>query len=236
MDNTFNLLPNHPFLSLPSSSLYQQTDGRIRFNDFEAALEPPPTSMDGSDDNDQLEDDDEESTAVTPSFEQVIIQPKPIPELYVNKDKERIEKKVEIKLEALKEIQVKIKDVNSWKMIWMSEGTGARKEVSIWGMKPVTRTLIKRNKHRVMLGQYAAIGFGSRSSAKPPKSLKGYTMELTDLHISTVSRSSNLDESHVNYLMPYPVAFKMVWWHQSGTIIYPSLSLPLSIYPSQSNT
>ncbi len=185
--------------------------------------------MDGSDDN-ELEDDDEESAAVTPSFEQVIIQPKPIPELYVNKDKERIEKKVEIKLEALKEIQVKIKDVNSWKMIWMSEGTGARKEVSIWGMKPVTRTLIKRNKHRVMLGQYAAIGFGSRSSAKPPKSLKGYTMELTDLHISTVSRSSNLDESHVNYLMPYPVAFKMVWWHQSGTIIYPSLSIYLNRY------
>jgi hypothetical protein len=133
--------------------------------------------------------------------------------LFVDKERERVEKKSEIKLEALKKIKVKVKSVSSWKLVWTSEGTGASTEVSIWAMQHQSRW-IHRNKGTVEFGHYAAVGFGKKN--QPPSSLKGFTIELTDTDVSMISKSSNLDEAHVNYLMPYPVAFKMVWWHQSG--------------------
>ena len=42
---------------------------------------------------------------------------------------------------------------------------------------------------------------------RPPSGLKGFTLELTDLNISGVYKSSNLDKAHVNYLIPYPIHF-----------------------------
>lgn len=189
----------------------KQHDGRIRFSDFEAVL-----SM-----NDNYGDDFKVDSVGSTSnigayttlekendFKSVIVQPRQIPEIYVNKEQERLERKEEISEESLKEIQIKVKPVSNYKMIWCSDGTGSRQEVSIWTTIGTQNTLIKRNKYRVCLGHYAAVGFGNKST-KPPSSLKACTLELTDLHVGLLSRSSNLDEAHVNYLMPYPVAFKL---------------------------
>ncbi len=181
-------------------------DGRIRFTDFETSLAAEEEAeVVNTQANEEVE------------FKQVIIQPKNIPEIYVNKEMERVEKKSEISIEALKKIKVKVKNVTSWKLVWTSEGTGATTELSIWSMVAPKAHFIKRNKYTVDLGHYAAIGFGKKRSNQPPSSLKGFTIELTDMGISMVYKSQNLDEAHVNYLCPYPVAFKMVWWHQSGT-------------------
>jgi len=46
--------------------------------------------------------------------------------------------------------------------------------------------------------------------------MRGFTLELTDLDKFSISTSHNLDEAHVNYLMPYPIRYKMVWWQQTG--------------------
>jgi len=150
----------------------------------------------------------------------LIITPKNIPEIYVNKDKERMEKKDAITKENLMKIQVKIKPVTSWDPIWTTEGIGSRTEISIWAQQSVSRILYKRNKLRLSLGHYAVPntgkkGFASFHTLRPPSNLKGFTIELTDLRVSTISRSGNLDETHVNYLLPYPIQYKIIWWHQS---------------------
>lgn len=62
----------------------------------------------------------------------IVIKPKAIDELYVNKDQERIERKEEIGYKALQKIEVKIEEINNWKNVWTSEGTGTRSDVSVW--------------------------------------------------------------------------------------------------------
>jgi hypothetical protein len=62
----------------------------------------------------------------------IVIQPKYIDELYINKDQERIEKKLEIGYKALQKIEVKIEENTNWKLVWTSEGTGTRSDVSVW--------------------------------------------------------------------------------------------------------
>lgn len=82
--------------------------------------------------------------------------------------------------------QVKVKPVDGFDPIWQSEGTGSRAEVSIWSMQISNRILYKRNKQRVVLGQYAAPVVGKKGLAflKAPPSLKGFTIELTDLRVT----------------------------------------------------
>ena len=190
-------------------------DGRIRYLDWEAALKDP-----------SLDDEDENITAAATEFGSLEILPKQIEELYVNQA-DIISRHEEIHDAALKEIKVKLKDISSWKQIWSSEGTGARQQVTVWAPHISQHMVFGRNKYRVCLGHFAAVNDKghhisirgalklNKSSAKTPASLRGVTVELTDLHVSTLSKSSNLDEVHVNYLMPHPVGYKMVWWQQS---------------------
>ncbi len=96
-------------------------DGRIRFSDFETVFHDP----------------DEETVADSglldeTEFSNVVIQPKMIEELYINKDQERIEKKLEIGQKALMKIEVRVEEINNWRQVWTSEGTGTRSDVSVW--------------------------------------------------------------------------------------------------------
>jgi len=36
-------------------------------------------------------------------------------------------------------------------------------------------------------------------------------LELTDVHTNSVFKSSNLDDAHLNHLVPHPIRYKMVW-------------------------
>lgn len=188
-------------------------DGRIRYADWEAALKDP-----------SLEEDDENNTKQT-DFSSLEILPKQIEELYVNKA-DIISRQEQIHDKALHEIKVKLKDVSSWRQIWTSEGSGARQHATVWYPHIKEHMVFGRNKYRTCLGHYAVVmgqghhislrgAFHISKSAKAPSNLKGTTIELTDLDVSTLSKSGNLDEVHVNYLMPHPVGFKMVWWQQN---------------------
>lgn len=188
-------------------------DGRIRYPDWEAALK-----------DHFAEEDDENTSAGAAEFGNLEILPKQIDELYVDRA-DIISRKEEIHDSALKMIKVKVKDISSWKQVWSSEGTGARTQVTMWTPQISEHVVFKRNKYRVCLGHYAVImGQGHKisirgalkgKSAKIPSGLKGLTVELTDMDVSTLSKSSNLDEVHVNYLMPHPIGYKMIWWQPS---------------------
>jgi len=129
-----------------------------------------------------------------------------------------LKKKIEISYKALCKIEVKVEEITSWKLLWTSEGSGSRKEASVWVPQFTQNTIFGRNKYRVILGHYGAVGFGKKffSTPKPPSTLQGFSLELTDLGRFSISQSANLDESHVNYLMPYPIRYKMVWWQQTA--------------------
>lgn len=189
-------------------------DGRVRYLDWEAALKDP-----------SMDDEDENNVQATTEFGALEILPKQIDELYVSQA-DIVSRKEEIHDSALKEIKVKVKDVSSWRQVWSSEGTGARSQVAVWAPNISQHTVFRRNKYRVSLGHYAVVmdkghhislrgALHLNKSAKAPSSLKGLTIELTDMDVSTLKKSSNLDEVHVNYLMPHPTGFKMVWWQQS---------------------
>lgn len=190
-------------------------DGRIRYPDWEAALK-----------DHSVDEEDENTTAAgAGEFGNLEILPKQIDELYVDRA-DIISRQEEIHDSALKWIKVKVKEVSSWRQVWSSEGTGARTQVSVWTPHIKEHTVFRRNKYKVCLGHYAVVmdkshGLSLRGalhiskSAKAPSNLKGLTVELTDMDVSTLSKSSNLDEVHVNYLMPHPIGYKMVWWQPS---------------------
>jgi hypothetical protein len=190
-------------------------DGRIRYPDWEAALKEH-----------FVEEDDENTPAGSRSeFGDLEILPKQIEELFVDRA-DIISRQEEIHDTALREIKVKVKDISSWRQVWSSEGTGARTQVTVWTPHISQHSVFKRNKYKVCLGHYAVVmgqshhislrgALGISKSAKAPSQLKGLTIELTDMDVSTLKKSSNLDEVHVNYLMPHPVGYKMVWWQPS---------------------
>ena len=206
-------------------------DGRVRYPDWEAALR-----------DHSVEEDDETTKAGATEFGNLEILPKQIEELFVDRA-DIISRQEEIHDSALREIKVKVKDVSSWRQVWSSEGTGARTQVSVWTPHISQHTVFRRNKYRVCLGHYAAVAgqghnislrgaLGISKSAKVPSNLKGLTIELTDLDVSTLKKSSNLDEVHVNYLMPHPVGYKMAWW-QSSTSESGNLYVWRPIAPSE---
>jgi hypothetical protein len=189
-------------------------DGRIRYPDWEAALK-----------DHTMEEDDEPTTTGATEFGNLEILPKQIDELFVDRA-DIISRQEEIHDSALREIKVKVKEISSWRQVWSSEGTGARTHVTMWTPHISQHTVFRRNKYRVCLGHYAVVmsqghhislrgAFHISKSAKAPSHLKGLTVELTDMDVSTLKKSSNLDEVHVNYLMPHPVGFKMIWWQPS---------------------
>lgn len=85
-----------------------------------------------------------------------------------------------------------------------AESLRFRKRVSIW--EPILEKLtLKRNKMRICIGHYA-----NTSYSKPSKS-KCRLLELTDKATTRVLKSANLDDAHLNHLVPHPIRYKQVW-------------------------
>jgi len=116
-------------------------DGRVRFVDWEAALKDPDF-------------DEDEVVEDGGAFNQtdVEIVPKPMDELFVSQV-DLVSRKEEIHDKALKELKIKVKEVNNWTRVWSSEGSGARTQkmnfddhVSIWLPQSVKHAVFGRNK------------------------------------------------------------------------------------------
>lgn len=139
------------------------------------------------------------------------IEPRKIRELYAADEKEDVLVVEEIPYQALSRIQVSIERVKSFIHVWNSKGTYARKDVSIWDAEHPSSILSKRNRVRINLGHYAILGLGQPSKGVAPSGHDCYTLELTDLSTSTMFRSKYLDPGHINWLLPHPINYKLMW-------------------------
>jgi len=192
-------------------------EGRIRYTDFLAAF--------GDADNDDGSGFLESASTVygtgdVSSFSRPTIQVRMIPELYEMKlasDKDVVK---EIASDVLERLKVKTKPVKYFKFVWSTEGTKARKPVSIWANDIETynkKQRLRRNKTQVSIGDYAIDRLGRRlNRLKSPSELQGMTIQITDRNINMLFKSENLTESHLNHLLPHPQRFKRVWSKMGG--------------------
>jgi hypothetical protein len=67
-------------------------------------------------------------------FKEIVIPPKPIRELYVEKEAAP-PRPVAITNDVLDKVKCKVKPVRSWMLAWKSEGSGARHNVSVSTMQ-----------------------------------------------------------------------------------------------------
>jgi hypothetical protein len=63
-------------------------------------------------------------------FKEIVIPPKPIPELYVDRSS-KPQKQIVISPEEIQKIKIKVKPVRNWVLAWKSEGSGARYNASV---------------------------------------------------------------------------------------------------------
>jgi len=176
--------------------------GRVTFGDFEKAFSDPRSELFIPD---RLL---RRNLPLLGEMKVIAVQ-----ELY--QDDEDIMAVKELSKAALKNMKVKVKEISAWRFVWSSKSTKARRDVSIWapdfeGFK------LRQNKAKICLGHYAAEGFGNPKKNKPPLSLKGFYLELTDDSSSLLFKSRNLTEAHVNFLLPMPIKYKRVWTETSG--------------------
>jgi len=117
-----------------------------------------------------------------------------------------------------------VREIKEWRLIWNSEGSGARSNVTIW--EPIHQfQLFKQNVMSVNLGFYACSGYQQNffQIQKPPASLQGFTIELTDTNVTGLSKSRNLNERYINYIFPHPVQFKLAWNLRGGVHIWKAI-------------
>ncbi|GAB5372302.1 hypothetical protein AAMO2058_001653500 [Amorphochlora amoebiformis] len=173
-------------------------EGRVRWDDFQKALEDEELDEQGEDAW-QLE----QKTKL--HFMRVRIRPKAMEELWIDPRLKDIKVVDDIPMSVLQEIKIKPKQASNFVEVWNSKYSNSRKKVSVW--EPVLEKTfkIRRNKMRLCLGHYA-----STSYSKPSKS-KSLLIELTDTATSRVFKSSNLDDAHLNHLVPHPIRYKQIW-------------------------
>ena len=184
-------------------------EGRVCWNDFETALSQR-THEEKMDDNTTTSAKGsggawQSEIKTQGRFRRVRIPPRPMPELWVDPRTKDIKAVHDIPLNVLNEIKVKIKTASNFNFVWDSKSTKARQRVSIWRPQLEKTFKIKRNKMRICLGHYAV-----RSFSKPSRS-KCLLIELTDTNTAMVLKSSNLDDAHLNHLVPHPMRYKRVW-------------------------
>jgi len=212
-------------------------EGRVTWEDFEKALSNPEL--------DDLEDDEEDwemkggsggvagnnnnnannrgSIILNNSFMRVHIKPKPMEELWEDPRLKGIKVVEDIPMQVLKEIKIKPKSVPNWqsKPLWDSRHSNARTKVSVWEPQVERKFTLNRNKMRFCLGFYATTSYN-----KPNKS-KCQLIELTDEGVTRVLKSSNLDDAHLNHLVPHPIRYKQVWSQvDKGSSLYAWKPIP----------
>jgi Ca2+-binding EF-hand superfamily protein len=177
------------------------------------------------------------TTGLSTGYERVLVSPIPIKELYVPKDTDKVKESLyrqatetveHIPMEVLASLQVSVKQVWKYRHVWCSQGSLSRSPVvSIW--RPSTgKTYFKeRNNYKIILGQYVQAG----TEANEPAQFS--MIELTDLKTSSMFRSENLTNAHINKLLPHPIKFRLVWsqlgqMQSGGRSIYCWKALPPS--------
>ena len=149
------------------------------------------------------------------AFSKAQVMPKKIRELNAGDEKEDEQRQEEIPAHYLPKLSVAIEKVPAHSFVWNSRGTLTRKDLSIWAAVNPTAILRGRNKVRVNLGHYAAQGYGNPYKNNAPSSIGSLTLEITDVEVSTMFRSSNLTLAKLNWLCPHPVNYKLSWNLQS---------------------
>ena len=188
--------------------------GYITFEHFQQAFRKPQELVDleGTDGADEEEEDEisaEDAAAV--DYSTLIVEPKPIRELFAADEGDNATRVEEIPMNALSHIQVRIRAVKGWQPVWNSRQILSRKEVSIWSAI-ANSSILARNRTAICVGHFAAPGHASKSH--PPSSLHAYLIELTDSDTSSLFRSKQLEVARLNFLLPHPVNFKLAWHTQ----------------------
>ena len=58
---------------------------------------------------------------------------------------------------------------------------------------------------KICLGHYVSNNFSK------PRGKRYQVIELTDVGTSMILKSANLDDAHLNYLVPFPIRYKQIW-------------------------
>lgn len=177
-------------------------DGLISYNDFKRVLH---------EDN----DDAIESSGNTNSTSFGIIPPKIIPEMSdIDQDKTSNEDTVKLTPEIIHQFKVKTKQVNSFTLVWSSQGTQSQTQMSLWA--PSTESgLLQSNRARVCLGHYAQRGFVNPLSSGKKLAASYLTLEVTDYATLRLNRSRVID-TVMSKILPHPLRFKQVWHFSRG--------------------
>jgi Ca2+-binding EF-hand superfamily protein len=185
--------------------------GAITYRDFEAVF--------GASDGDWIINKVAQEYAVKMKidYDRLNIRPRKIKELNPELDDRPQDSKVakDVSVSVLVNLRVKVKQIEDWQFIWSSETTKARKDVSIWA--PDMSSAWSKNRVKVCIGHYAATEIGNPSRNKPPSSLKGFLLEVSDERSGLFFRSKLLEENLINHLLPIPVRYKQVWSEISGS-------------------
>jgi hypothetical protein len=178
-------------------------NGLISYNDFKRVLH-------------EEHDDAIESSGNTNSTSFGIIPPKMIPEMSdvdVDKNSNK-EAAVILTPEIIHNFKVKTKQVNSFSLVWSSQGTQSQTQISLWA--PSTESgMLQSNRARVCLGHYAQRGFVNPLSSGKKLAASYLTLEVTDYATLRLNRSRVM-HAVLAKILPHPVRFKQVWHFSRG--------------------
>ena len=88
------------------------------------------------------------------------------------------------------------------------------RQVSIWAPRLESYNPLKKNYHRICIGHYAAAGFGQPDQKMPPKGMQGSIIEI--LEDKMIFMTSELEDGHLNALVPFPLQYRLVWSQTAG--------------------
>lgn len=198
-------------------------DGYLSMEDFKHAFHKEGETLEGGHAM-------ESSESTRASARHLVINPRPIKELYEMMEGNVKQMKVDISLKSLKGIKVKAQQHSNFIAVWDSRSIGARQQVSIWA--PQTSVgVLQRNRDRMCLGHYAVLDLKD-----PSKTKKGthWTYEITDTavaRVGSVGVSSQYLMPVIDALLPHPVRFRQVWntvGKRTETHLYAWLPIPPS--------
>ncbi|KNC74065.1 hypothetical protein SARC_13377, partial [Sphaeroforma arctica JP610] len=116
---------------------------------------------------------------------------------------------------------VSLKPVSHYRLQWKSKGQNTRKKGSVW--QPVFKEAWVKGKNKIAfsVGEYIGKELG--------EPIDGIAVELTDDTVSSLFKSQILTDGVLNWLVPHPVNFKLVWSQTEDDKADPSAS-PTGLY------
>jgi hypothetical protein len=181
--------------------------GLISYNDFKRVLH-------------EENDNAIESSGNTNSTSFGIIPPKTIPEMSDIDQNKKKNKEAAVKLtpEIIHQFKVKTKQVNSFSLVWSSQGTQSQTQMSLWA--PSTEiSMLQSNRARVCLGHYAQRGFVNPLSSGKKLAAKYLTLEVSDYATFRLNRSGVIN-AVLAKILPHPLRFKQIWHFSRGNYMF----------------